>query len=382
VLDSISFTAAWKNPNIVALLPQTMRECFQKYGWPIMGYKYSQPLGLLFVNAPKVAKTLTQPDIDRISSSMCLCHKPIEGQWYRDAGLIAAGTDDHIVTCKPTVMKGAPDSLHTLFSLSFKYRPSKDKVTMDQAVREQILQDLSDGLAALSNKTKHIHSDNEGMLSWSEAVVAHVKKQLTKEKFADGKVFIMFVVITTQSKPHQPGTIFPQWDDSFKTLIRQLQKHFVVTNTDKLPNNCAVCCAKYYVGILTLDLQSHHHHHHQQQQQQQQQQQHQQQQHQQQHHQITKLSHSINAIGPAPHRGGKKREHRSIVFAIITHIPSLHKIRRNAPRYHPTNPLATPNIIRNKTQQLGRCIRQCQYIAQFFQRHQQLGAEQNESHPA
>jgi hypothetical protein len=71
------------------------------------------------------------------------------------------------------------------------------------------------------------------------------------------------------------------------------------------------------------------------------------------HHQITKLSHSINAIGPAPHRAGRKREHRSIMFATITHIPSLHKIRRNAPRYHPTNPLATPNIIRNKTQQLG-----------------------------
>jgi hypothetical protein len=45
------------------------------------------------------------------------------------------------------------------------------------------------------------------------------------------------------------------------------------------------------------------------------------------HHQITKLSHSINAIGPAPHRSGRKREHRSIVFATITHIPSLHKIR-------------------------------------------------------
>jgi hypothetical protein len=36
------------------------------------------------------------------------------------------------------------------------------------------------------------------------------------------------------------------------------------------------------------------------------------------HHQITKLSHSINAIGPAPHRSGRKREHRSIVFATIT----------------------------------------------------------------
>jgi hypothetical protein len=31
------------------------------------------------------------------------------------------------------------------------------------------------------------------------------------------------------------------------------------------------------------------------------------------HHQITKLSHSINAIGPAPHRSGRKREHRSIM---------------------------------------------------------------------
>jgi hypothetical protein len=35
------------------------------------------------------------------------------------------------------------------------------------------------------------------------------------------------------------------------------------------------------------------------------------------HNQITKLSHSINAIGPAPHRGGRKREHRSIMFATI-----------------------------------------------------------------
>jgi hypothetical protein len=48
---------------------------------------------------------------------------------------------------------------------------------------------------------------------------------------------------------------------------------------------CASCC-----------ISSHHHHHH---------------------HQITKLSHSINAIGPAPHRSGRKREHRSIVFATI-----------------------------------------------------------------
>jgi hypothetical protein len=29
------------------------------------------------------------------------------------------------------------------------------------------------------------------------------------------------------------------------------------------------------------------------------------------HHQITKLSHSINAIGPAPHRGGRKSQSQS-----------------------------------------------------------------------
>jgi hypothetical protein len=41
------------------------------------------------------------------------------------------------------------------------------------------------------------------------------------------------------------------------------------------------------------------------------------------HHQITKLSHSINAIGPAPQRSGRKREHRSIVFATITDVAML-----------------------------------------------------------
>jgi hypothetical protein len=34
-----------------------------------------------------------------------------------------------------------------------------------------------------------------------------------------------------------------------------------------------------------------------------------------QHHQFTQSSHSINAIGPTPHRGGRKREHRSICLS-------------------------------------------------------------------
>jgi hypothetical protein len=48
-------------------------------------------------------------------------------------------------------------------------------------------------------------------------------------------------------------------------------------------------------SLMVRQHQLHHHHHH---------------------HQITKLSHSINAIGPAPHRSGRKREHRSIVIII------------------------------------------------------------------
>jgi hypothetical protein len=50
------------------------------------------------------------------------------------------------------------------------------------------------------------------------------------------------------------------------------------------------------------------------------------------HHQITKLIHSINAIGPAPHWGGRKREHRSIVFATFAyyHITPSSKIADEA----------------------------------------------------
>jgi hypothetical protein len=76
------------------------------------------------------------------------------------------------------------------------------------------------------------------------------------------------------------------------------------------------------------------------------------------HHHVTQSSHSINAIGPAPLWSRRKREHCSIMFATITHIPSLHKILSNTPRNHPAPPSTTPNIIRHKTQQLGRSIRQ------------------------
>jgi hypothetical protein len=75
------------------------------------------------------------------------------------------------------------------------------------------------------------------------------------------------------------------------------------------------------------------------------------------HHHVTQSSHSINAIGPAPLWSGRKREHCSIMFATITHIPSLHKIPSYTPRNHPAPPPTTPNIIRHKTQQLGRSIR-------------------------
>jgi hypothetical protein len=54
-------------------------------------------------------------------------------------------------------------------------------------------------------------------------------------------------------------------------------------------------------------------------------------------------------------------------------IPSFHKIRSNAPRHQSANPLATPNIIRNKTQQLMSAVmllgRLCSMaVAQLFNR--------------
>jgi hypothetical protein len=47
------------------------------------------------------------------------------------------------------------------------------------------------------------------------------------------------------------------------------------------------------------------------------------------HHHVYQLSHSINAIDPAPHQSGSKREQCSRMFASITHIPSLHNILSN-----------------------------------------------------
>ncbi|KAF6260952.1 hypothetical protein COO60DRAFT_830285 [Scenedesmus sp. NREL 46B-D3] len=44
------------------------------------------------------------------------------------------------------------------------------------------------------------------------------------------------------------------------------------------------------------------------------------------HHHNTHSSHSISAIGPAPHRGGKRREHCSRMFACIAHIPRLDNV--------------------------------------------------------
>jgi hypothetical protein len=44
------------------------------------------------------------------------------------------------------------------------------------------------------------------------------------------------------------------------------------------------------------------------------------------HHQITKLSHSINAIGPAPHRGGRKSQSQSTNKHTKTEKPDTHCI--------------------------------------------------------
>jgi hypothetical protein len=62
---------------------------------------------------------------------------------------------------------------------------------------------------------------------------------------------------------------------------------------------------------------------------------------------IIPSSHSINAIGPAPHRSGNNREHCSAMLVIIAHIPSLNKILSNTPGNHSTPPLTTPHIIRH-----------------------------------
>jgi hypothetical protein len=94
------------------------------------------------------------------------------------------------------------------------------------------------------------------------------------------------------------------------------------------------------------------------------------------HHHVTQSSHSINAIGPAPLWSGRKREHCSIMFATITHIPSLHKILSNTPRNHPAPPPTTPNIIRQKNATTWSKHQAMTIHCAVFQRHQQHPAKQ------
>jgi hypothetical protein len=65
------------------------------------------------------------------------------------------------------------------------------------------------------------------------------------------------------------------------------------------------------------------------------------------HHHVTQSSHSINAIGPVPLWSGRKREHCSIMFATITHIPSLHKILLEITRHLPLLPQISSDAKRN-----------------------------------
>lgn len=59
-----------------------------------------------------------------------------------------------------------------------------------------------------------------------------------------------------EHKPHEPGTQFVPWLDTYKPWLKRLQRDFVITTADKLANNYVVVCKKHYIQRLLEDLSS------------------------------------------------------------------------------------------------------------------------------
>lgn len=250
IYDHLDLRAAWLHPSTQACLPQPLKAHFEQTGWPIVGFRYTDPLGLKFCNAARIAQNLSDAGLESIMSRPCICESnSVEAQWYKDNGFIPAGIG-HIITCSDKVMKDTPDALHDLFRLGFKHRPARLQVIMNATVRNQVLANLRSGLSHLADKTAFIHKNKNQAHLWVDAVMSQVEQELASEKFADGKSF------SNRDKPHEPGTAFIAWEDSFDEHISDLHRHCVVTTADKISKNYVVCCRKYYVSSVLADLDS------------------------------------------------------------------------------------------------------------------------------
>jgi hypothetical protein len=115
---------------------------------------------------------------------------------------------------------------------------------MSPAVRGQVEAELKSALDAF------VEQHGPQWSAWRAKVEPALCAQLQQPMFDDGVVF------TNDSKPHEPGTRFEPFLDSYREDIKRLHRDFVVTVADKVSNNLVVVCKKFYIQKLCEDLAS------------------------------------------------------------------------------------------------------------------------------
>lgn len=116
---------------------------------------------------------------------------------------------------------------------------------MDESVRAEIVESWDAGFRYFLQRP-----GSSGYSNFCHKSLDLLKDQLQGPAFADGQVF------TNANKPHEPGTQFVPWLDTYRPWLKLLQKEFVVTTADKLANNYVVVCKKHYIQRLLADLSS------------------------------------------------------------------------------------------------------------------------------
>jgi hypothetical protein len=223
----------------LAALPDHLRATL-----PIVGFKYPDPLGRMWCNYGTVAKqaSLTPAAVAQILASPCVCERGHpSNNWYHRRGFVCAN-HKHVVSGDPEVLRGFPEPLKHLFTAGAKHRPDVVRVVMSPAIRQQVLLEMKASLAAFVEK------NGDGWARWSAAVESALSAQLQGSAFDDGVVF------ANDSKPHEPGTRFEPFLDSYRSKINTLHRDFVVTVADKVSNNLVVVCKKFYIQKLCEDL--------------------------------------------------------------------------------------------------------------------------------
>lgn len=236
VFDKLDFLAAFQTA--ATLLPEDKRSEL-----PVVGFKYGDPLGLMFCNHATLAKHLTASGLQKIMTTPCCCER--HSQWFADHGFVADSTS-HILTCSAEVLKfytGCPQGLIDLFAYGPKHRPEMFEVTMSPAVREAIVDSLEVGFNYFLQRP-----NSAGYSNFCIEALRLLQLQLQGPAFRDGQVF------KNEHKPHEPGTEFVPWLNTYYPWLHKLQHDFVVTTADKLANNYVVVCKKHYIASLLQDL--------------------------------------------------------------------------------------------------------------------------------